>query len=208
MAQKSNEKKTDERFRNWATIVYPDSAPDDWLTIVSELKIPAMVSPLHCRDIDPDGQIKKPHFHVLLMFEGKKSKDQFDQIISTFGGVGREIVQSIRGYARYLCHLDNPEKAQYSPSQILCFGGADYDNICNLPSDIVSAVVEMQHFIRENEVTSYARFMDICAFGHPDWHYLLCTRCSLLISMYIKSYSWEVDKARELENEKENKKND
>ena len=99
---------SEQRFRNFATIVYPESAPADWQNILADLKIPCLISPLHDRDFNPTGEPKKPHFHVLLTFEGKKSVEQIKELIRPFCGVGVEVVQSIRGYTRYLCHLDNP----------------------------------------------------------------------------------------------------
>ena len=114
------------RTRSYATVVYPESAPDNWLSILEESKVPCCVSPLHCDDFNPDGEPKKAHYHVLLLFESVKSESQAREIFDTFGGVGCEKVNSVRGYARYLTHLDNPEKAQYSPSDVQCFFGADY----------------------------------------------------------------------------------
>ena len=100
----------DERVRNFATVVYPESAPENWIDILNEYHVACLISPLHNRDIDPDLNIKKPHYHVLIMFEGKKNYEtQVKPIFDSIGGVGREYVQSIRGYARYLCHLNIAE---------------------------------------------------------------------------------------------------
>ena len=55
------------RTRNYATIVYPESAPKNWLDILREMKFNVLVSPLHDKDVNPeDGEIKKAHYHVLL----------------------------------------------------------------------------------------------------------------------------------------------
>ena len=35
------------RTRNYATVIYPESAPDNWMQILSESKIPMFISPLH-----------------------------------------------------------------------------------------------------------------------------------------------------------------
>jgi len=53
----------------------------------------------------------------------------------------------MRGYARYLCHLDNPEKHQYSRDDVKAFGGADYDEITQLETDKVKLCSEMETFI-------------------------------------------------------------
>lgn len=114
------------RTRNFACVVYPDSAPNDWLDRLRSECVPAFVSPIHDKDINPDGTIKKPHYHVLVMFDGVKTQTQWEEFRNQFGGVGSEIVQSTRGYARYLCHLDNPEKVRYNVDDVISIGGADY----------------------------------------------------------------------------------
>ena len=68
MSQKeSNTSKS--RTRNYATVVYPESAPENWQQIISESKIPVFISPLHDQDINPTGEHKKSHFHVMAMYE-------------------------------------------------------------------------------------------------------------------------------------------
>ena len=101
----------DSRRRVFATVVYPESSPDNWRQIIDDYHVPVLISPLHDKDINNgSGDLKKPHYHVMFMFDGKKSDDQWNDIKSSFGGVGTERIESTRGYARYLCHLDNPEK--------------------------------------------------------------------------------------------------
>ncbi len=109
-----NSRKVDTRTRNFATVVYPESAPEEWQGILAEQFIPAFISPLHDKDLNPTGEEKKAHWHVVVMFEGKKSVEQVTEIFNLIGGVGCDKVHSIRGYARYLCHLDNPDKAKYN----------------------------------------------------------------------------------------------
>lgn len=67
--KKSNEKRT----RNWWFVLYPDSAPNNWKAILNDLHIQYYVSPLHDKDINPDGEMKKPHWHVIVTFEGIKA---------------------------------------------------------------------------------------------------------------------------------------
>lgn len=53
-----------KRTRNWATVVYPESAPDDWIMKLQEQCVPALISLLHDKDINADGTRKKEHYHV------------------------------------------------------------------------------------------------------------------------------------------------
>lgn len=56
---------------------------------------------------------KKSIIMWMILFEGVKTSEQAKEVFSAIGGVGIEPLKSTRAYARYLCHLDNPDKAQY-----------------------------------------------------------------------------------------------
>lgn len=198
------------RTRNYATVIYPSkeycelysigldydgsdgygSAPDNWREILSEMCIPCFISPCHDKDINPDGKFKKPHFHVMLMFDGVKTSEQVQSIFSQIGGVGLEIVQSIRGYARYLCHLDNPEKNQYSTDDVVSFGGADYFSVISLVTDKYAAISDMLDYIDSENINSYFLLLDYSRKNRQDWFRVLCDSGSYVIKEAIKSRSY------------------
>lgn len=180
-------KKVDTRYRNFGCVVYPDSAPEGWLEILSDLHVPAFVSPLHDQDIDPQNQPKKPHYHVMVMYEGKKSKDQIQEVFASFGGVGCEKVNSVRGYARYLCHLDNPEKCQYSTEDVRAFAGADYFGICSLAIDKYGAIGEMMDYCNLNDVYSFSWLCTYAKDNRMDWFRILCDSGALIMREFLKS---------------------
>ena len=178
------------RTRNFATVVYPESAPSDWKEILSDNKVPCFISPLHDRDINPTGEPKKPHYHVMILFDNVKTTDQAQTIFSVIGGVGCEIVQSPRGYARYLCHLDNPEKAQYEPQDVTQYGGADYSATIGLATDKYKAVKEMIYWCMENDVYSYSELLEYAQEERFDWFRVLCDNGTVVMREYLKSRSW------------------
>lgn len=185
---------SNKRVRTWATVVYPESASEDWMNKLGEQCVPVMISPLHDLDINPTGEPKKPHYHVLFNFDGKKSFDQMEEYRNLIGGVGLEAVGSTRGYARYLCHLDNPEKQKYDISGVKCYGGADYMAIIGLAIDKYSAIKEMMDYCDENHVYSYAQLLRYCSFERMDWFRVLCDNGTLVIKEFLKSKSWEFEK--------------
>jgi len=185
----STDKARDTRVRNFATVVYPDSAPADWQDILARHCIPAFISPLHDKDVNPTGEPKKPHYHVLLMFDGKKSDDQVKEVFDSIGGVGLEKVKSLRGYARYLCHLDNPEKAQYEPSDVRSIA-ADYIGTIGLAIDKYIALGEMQDFCEEYNVVSFYALCKYARNHRPDWHRILCDSGSVYMREYLQSRKW------------------
>lgn len=187
----ANEKKASgRRVRNYATVVYPESAPDGWQDILSQHFVPAFISPLHDKDLNPTGEPKKPHYHVLIMFDGVKTKEQAQDIFLSIGGVGCEVVQSIRGYARYLCHLDNPEKAQYKQEDVRSLCGADYPGTIGLVTDKYKAIGEMIDYCSEYNIYSYSDLLEYCRMERFDWFRVLCDNGTVVMKEYLKSKSW------------------
>ena len=179
------------RFRNFATVVYPESAPENWKEIFSDYKIPSFISPLHDQDFNIQGEAKKPHYHVMIMFEGKKSFEQVQTIFDSIGGVGCELVNSVRGYARYLCHLDNPEKHQYNTDEVIPFGGADYYAMCSLAVDKYKAIGEIMDYCNNEGIISFAYLCLYAKEYRMDWFRILCDSGAFVIKEYLKSLQWE-----------------
>ncbi len=180
----------DGRTRNFACVVYEDSAPSNWQTILQEQFVPCFISPYHDKDINPNGEPKKPHWHVLVMFDGKKSIEQAKSLFNLINGVGCEIVQSIRGYARYLCHLDNPEKAQYEPQFVRALCGADYIGVIGLTTDKYKAICEIMDFCDKYKVYSYQKLLQYCRSERFDWFRVLCDNGTYVVLEYLKSAQW------------------
>lgn len=180
------------RTRNWATIVYDPL--DSWLDKLKDHNVPFFVSPLHDSDVSSDGQPKKPHYHVLLMFDGVKTKQQAAEIFDTISGVGCERVSSLRGYARYLCHLDDMDKHQYSPNDVICYGAtADYVGVIGLPTDRYDAIADMMDWVDREHCISYARLLRYAKANNEIWFRCLCDNATMVMREYIKSFTWELD---------------
>ena len=181
----------DNRSCVWATIVYPESAPENWQTIIADSHIQTLISPIHDKDVNPGGEPKKPHYHVIAKYGSKKSEEQFREYAVQFGGVGAEKVPSLRGYSRYLCHLDNPEKAQYKICDVKAFGGIDYATIIDDGSLKCQYIGEMMDYIDDQGVTSFCALMRWARKNRADWFRALCTDSTYVIREYIKSYTYE-----------------
>lgn len=178
------------RTRNYACLVYPESAPANWLDLLRDLKVKFFVSPLHDSDVNPDGVLKKAHYHVLLMFDGVKTVEQFETCRDSFGGVGSEKVNSVRGYARYLCHLDNPEKSQYSPDDVVAFG-EDYQLTISSPTDKYTAIREMLQFCEDNGITLFCDLMTYAMNNNELWYRTLCDNGTYPVKEWLKSFAYK-----------------
>lgn len=182
--------KTTKRTRNFACLVYPESAPEKWQEILVEQFVPAFISPLHDKDENPGGEIKKAHYHVMIMFDSTKTTEQAKEIFDKIGGVGCEIVQSTRGYARYLCHMDNPEKHQYLVEDVRSLCGADYTGTIGLATDKYKAIGEMIDFCEDNNIVSYSELLVYCRTERFDWFRVLCDNGTMVMIQYLKSRTW------------------
>lgn len=181
------------RTRNFATVVYPESAPMHWQGILEEEFVPAFISPLHDSDVNPFGENKKSHYHVIIMFDSVKTNEQAKAVFDKIGGVGCEKVNSIRGYARYLCHLDNPEKHQYNQDDVRSLCGADYYNTIGLVTDKYFLISQMIEFCKEKDVVDYAKLLEYARCERFDWFRCLCDNGTIVIKEYLKSRKWAKD---------------
>ena len=68
MAEKKVNQEKSVKKRNWAFVLYPESAPKDWREQLARSGVACAISPLHDRDINPTGEPKKPHYHVILVY--------------------------------------------------------------------------------------------------------------------------------------------
>ena len=185
------DKNSTKRTRNYGTVVYPDSAPDGWQDILAQQFIPALISPLHDKDTNPDNdEPKKAHYHVMIMFDSVKTKEQAIEVFNLIGGVGCEVIQSRRGYARYMCHMDNPEKFQYKQDDVRALGGADYIDIIGLVTDKYKAIGEMIDYCKEYNIYSYSDLLEYCRMERFDWFRVLCDNGTVVMKEYLKSRSW------------------
>ena len=161
-----------DRTRNWTFLVYPESAPADWIERLTEQQIPFIVSPLHDKDLTPTGEPKKPHWHVVLVFSSVKSYEQAKEASESVLGARPERVKDIRAMVRYLTHIDYPSKAQYDRNDIRLYGGVDIDlDVYFLTkSDLKQIRREMFDFLIQNEVTEICDLIDYAKQFRPDWY--------------------------------------
>lgn len=178
-----------DRTRNWSVVVYPESAPDNWRDILDELHIEWVESPLHEFDTDPTGEVKKPHWHILLMFGGVKSYEQVLEVVSPLNCPIPQRCHNARSLVRYMAHLDNPDKFQYPVNSIVAHGGVDLDELLRpSSSERYSMIRDMLEYVKHNGVTEFQDLMDFAIAEHfDDWFPLLCDNSAYVLERYIKS---------------------
>lgn len=195
MTSNKPQKRRITKTRNWVAVVYPESAPENWKEILDEKHIPALISPLHDKDVNPGtSDPKKAHYHVMLMYEGPKEQHIPEAVFAEIGGVGCIAVNSVRGQARYFCHMDNPEKAQYRIEDVVALNGANYSDLVQLPSDKYKVIREMRAYVKDENIVAFSDLFDYAADNREDWFNALSDNCSYVMEKYIKSRTWKMER--------------
>lgn len=178
-----------DRTRNWSCIVYPESAPKNWRELLDDMHIEWIESPLHDKDLNATNEPKKPHWHLLLLFGGVKSYEQVKEITDSINAPIPQRVHNAKAMVRYMAHLDNPDKAQYSTADIVAHGGADVAELLRpCSSERYTLISEMCCWIKENKVTEFQDLMDYAmSYRFDDWLPLLCDNSAYVVGQYIKS---------------------
>lgn len=185
--QNSNYK--DNRSRCWVAVLYPESLPDDWCNYLDDLNVPWCCSPLHDKDIDGDNKPKKAHYHVLMYFSSKKSQDQVKNLIEPLNCPMPQRCFDVRGAVRYMCHMDSPNKYQYSASDVIGHCGFDVGIYLKASTSArYDYIGEMVDFIIEHKITEFIDFFKFAKDKRYDtWYPLLCDNSAIVIKEIIKS---------------------
>jgi len=153
--------KQSAKKRNWAFVVYPESAPKDWKEILALTGLRIAISPLHDRDVNPDGTPKKPHWHVIAVYSGPTAFNVVRNLTERLSAPIPQALEAVKGYFRYLTHRDNPEKAQYAPGEITYLNGfspGDFDELTR--SEVNETKKEILATIRAVGMVEYSQLVE------------------------------------------------
>ena len=185
--------------RNWALVVYPDSLPDDWLSILTRTGLPIAISPLHDQDIDEStGELKKAHRHLIVVYPGPTTFNSVSVLAHDLHTVMPIPIDSVRGAYRYLTHKDNPEKAQYSESDIQCLNGFNFLDFVEFTKNEIEVIKKRVHaLIRERNILEYADLLDQLLDEDLNDEYTVASSNTLLFRSYINSRRHKMFPAKE-----------
>lgn len=182
-----SEKKSTKK-RNWAFVLYPESAPENWRDLIQQSGLQAVVSPLHDKDLNDTGEPKKAHYHVILIYSGPTSYNVVSAFTASLNATVPKALESVRGYYRYLTHKDNPEKVQYSDDDIFAINGFDIADFVELTKSEVNAKKkELQMLIRKEEFYEYSDFMDFLLDNDMSAEYDIASNHTYFFDKYIAS---------------------
>lgn len=174
--------------RNWTFVLYPESAPDNWRDILQQTGLEIAISPLHDSDIDPTGDLKKPHYHIILCYNNTVTGRMVKSLVDELNQPIPMPIDSVKGLYRYFTHKDNPDKYQYSENDIVTLNGFDVLDFSDLSTGDKSKIrVELVKFIRENDIDEYSDFIDkIIEIDKPDF-LLVAMTSTIFFNAYLCS---------------------
>lgn len=201
--------KEQDKGRYWALVVYPSkeeleeknpdckydgsqgygSAPNNWIQLLQDQGLPVAISPLHDQDIEPDGSVKKPHYHVIVCYANNTT---FNAVVKTYTSPLNapipKCLASVRGMYRYHCHLDNPEKYQYPDDQRVFLNGFDIAEYVELTRAEETEIIErIRGYIIDNHIYEYCDLVDMLASEGMMQEYAYSVRSTFLWNTYLKS---------------------
>ena len=185
--------------RNWAFVLYPESAPDDWRERLKLTGVMGAISPLHDKDVNATGEKKKPHYHVILVYGSPTTFKNVEGLTKRLNQPIPQPLEQVRGYYRYLTHMDNPEKAQYSAADIQTFNGFDIGDFVEMTkSEATRYKRELVQFIQDNNLVEYADLLDaVMAGAGPQEWFDVASSNTLFFTAYLKSRRFRVERRQD-----------
>ena len=194
------------KSKYFCAVLYPDSSTydaDKLIKALADEHLSFAVSPIHDRDTEDDGSLKKAHYHLLLAYSSATTLNNI-QCWFRVCGMPESDLHSVRvcasgvGYYRYLTHLDNPEKAQYQASDIRVFNDPDevFKKFSKSVSDKIDDLVRIFQIVDELNTISFHNLVQYLMFNERDLFKLLTTSSALAICVkeYQRSLEYDLKK--------------
>ena len=191
------------KSKYFCAVLYPDSTSYDTEKVIKALAqehLTFAVSPIHDQDVEVDGTLKKPHFHLLLAYQ---SATTLKNICGWFNACGMpesdlhciRVCASGVGYYRYLTHKDNPEKAQYNDHDVRVFNDSDelFQKFSRTSSDKIDDLVRIFHIVDDLNTTSFHNLMQYLMLNERLLFKMITSSSALAICIKEYQRSLEYD---------------
>ena len=174
--------------RNWTFVLYPESAPADWKEQLKISGLMSAISPLHDKDINPTGEVKKAHYHILLVYSGPTTYNAVAKFTASLNATIPQPLESVKGMYRYFSHKDNPEKYQYSEDDIVTVNGFNIADLVELTKSEVNEIkARVLYLIREVDIIEYADLIDFLTDNEMLVEYDVAVNNTFFFNSYITS---------------------
>lgn len=175
--------------RNWAFVVYPESLPTGWLEILEQTGLPFAISPLHDKDFNPTGEVKKPHYHVIVSYSNTTTYNNVKTNVCDLVNATIPIkLEGMKGMYRYHIHLDNPEKYQYDDRDRQFLNCFDVSSVTELTSiEIDKLKFQIQDIVDNNNIFEYSELMTFLKSNDMFEFWRIASKQTLFFDRYISS---------------------
>lgn len=156
--QEISEEQDKLKGRHFAYVVYPESAPADWIEQLKQTGLSFVVSPLHDKDINADGTPKKEHLHMIVSWGNTTTYRSARGLCDMLNCPMPQLLKNCNGMYRYLTHKDNPDKYQYS-EQPKCYNGwvRPLDSV-----DVSNLKAEIWQMVYTEDCQEYGELLMVC----------------------------------------------
>lgn len=179
-----------QKFWYWVFLVYPSSAPSDWIDRLRASHGMFAVSPLHAADDD----VAVPHHHVIYKHENSIRLEYARRILNATEVPANGYVEPCphpSAYQRYLVHLDDGEKEQFvgNPLELIrVLNGFPLDLTREYtPAQRREQRIRCFKLIRDNGIVEYSDLLDgLIDMGEFDLFDYACSH-TILFNGYLAS---------------------
>lgn len=190
MAKPSREKRQEyeknrgKRYKSWLWIGYPDSLPEDYVTVINKEGL-QWVEAMHDKDD------KKPHIHFLGRYASPVGEELVSALTKKLNCPMPIPCKDVAGSLMYFTH--NTEDARRAgkyeyPREILVSHGLDIDSFLELSRrERMLLVDEMLDFISQNNIVDYCDFVDYARANQRKWMDVIGSNPTGLVKDYIQS---------------------
>jgi hypothetical protein len=192
--------KKETRTRTWAYVVYPhidtkNGAPENWRELLDDLHVAWAESPLHDKDVNPDGEKKKAHWHIVVVWDAPQRYSAAEKIAKLLNAPIPQPVASLKGMIRYFIHRDNPEKYQYDEAEITAHGDIDVHGLLALSGSAQNGELKkIMKYIKDNHIHHLIDLQMYAIENNDDWFDIINNRNTMAIGATIKSV-WQKDQS-------------
>lgn len=155
--------------RFWSFLLYPESASlEKCIDFLEDLRIKACISPLHDRDLDREGNTKKAHYHVYLVYPNPISHNSvIDGICTPLGLNPYCLPLRDPGQAfLYLWHdsrNSKGKKALYNKEDIIFLNGCNADDFpekVKKKEELEKAFFRLRADIEKFDITEFCKLLE------------------------------------------------
>ena len=174
--------------RNWTFVLYPESAPPDWVEQLKQSGLLCAISPLHDKDLNPTGEPKKAHYHIILVYSGPTTYNAVAKFTARLNATIPQDLESVRGMYRYFTHKDNPEKHQYPEGDIRTINGFNIADLVELTKTEVNEIkFRIIQIIRGADINEYCDLINFLIDNEMAAEYDVACNNTFFFNSYVAS---------------------